>query len=599
MSTKAFSANAVNLFIGTDADALVGSMTILMKTNKYYTDGTLLKTGLSYTVTRAWGQMAVDRAWAGDTADVLPVEDTPNINGDALSALVAGAGPLHTPMVTVFAGNSIVDYGRWAGVGANGGYTNVSEMGYMQQFAGLRILQSAKATAGTYTDACGNYGHSGYSISQILAELVSVHFAALDAAGIIPDLWIGLALYENDASTDVASATTIAASQKYWALVRAKYPGVRCIDFTPRPDGRINTVARRTNQEAVYQYLLAKDDGVTMLIVDATHSSYEDPTNPYNPLPGYTYSAGVSDPITSVSGVHPRQNAACINGRLGAAAVLRLVGEPTNFGNAVVSGNNGLFGSGAYALLKTTGTMPTGCTTVLAPAGATASIVSTALVPGWRLLCTADAATPSDVFHVQLAGFTPSPLPARFRLYMRVKINSGAAGLASIVGRAVATYTDASAASTMLSAANVAVAEPNCVACVYQDGDELTLFSPDFAPNTLKTINQITTYIRAYSKSVTPFELEITQIGFIPEFNVRAPAALTPSGSPYSYQNVTADVVDVVVTGGTVSAIDFSRDGGVTLINYAAASPAIVQLNPGDLVKVTYIVAPTMTAIQR
>lgn len=92
MSTKSFTANAVNLFVGSLGDAQTGSVTVMMKTRKYYTDGTELKPGVAYTVTKAWGLSAVDKGWATNAAGDVLEQMGPNINGAALAALVSGAG---------------------------------------------------------------------------------------------------------------------------------------------------------------------------------------------------------------------------------------------------------------------------------------------------------------------------------------------------------------------------------------------------------------------------------------------------------------------------------------------------------------------------
>ena len=76
--TKSFPADNVKLHISSAADAPVGSMTVLMKTNKYYTDGNLLQTGVQYTVTKEWGQDALTRNWCEDVADVFPETETPS-----------------------------------------------------------------------------------------------------------------------------------------------------------------------------------------------------------------------------------------------------------------------------------------------------------------------------------------------------------------------------------------------------------------------------------------------------------------------------------------------------------------------------------------
>lgn len=76
-----------------------------------------------------------------------------------------------------------------------------------------------------------------------------------------------------------------------------------------------------------------------------------------------------------------------------------------------------------------------------------------------------------------------------------------------------------------------------------------------------------------------------------------APAAITASASPYVYQNTSSYTEDVMVTGGTVTAVDFSRDGTTWYSTGAIATT--VRLSPGDLARVTYTVAPTITKVPR
>ena len=76
-----------------------------------------------------------------------------------------------------------------------------------------------------------------------------------------------------------------------------------------------------------------------------------------------------------------------------------------------------------------------------------------------------------------------------------------------------------------------------------------------------------------------------------------APSAITPSASPYTYQNTSGFDATVIITGGTVSDISFSRDN-VTYYSIGALS-GMVGLSPNDYLKVTYTVAPTMTLVPR
>lgn len=83
---------------------------------------------------------------------------------------------------------------------------------------------------------------------------------------------------------------------------------------------------------------------------------------------------------------------------------------------------------------------------------------------------------------------------------------------------------------------------------------------------------------------------------FVNLFQGRAPAAVvptTPGASPYTY---TAPVKGfMLITGGTVSLVEFSRDG-VTYYSYGTTSGQF-QVNASDLIRVTYTVAPTMTFV--
>ena len=92
--TKSFPADNVKLHISSAADAPTGTMTVLMRTNRYYTDGSLLQTGEEYTVTKEWGQDALSRNWCEDVADVFPETETPSgltaAETAATKALVSG-----------------------------------------------------------------------------------------------------------------------------------------------------------------------------------------------------------------------------------------------------------------------------------------------------------------------------------------------------------------------------------------------------------------------------------------------------------------------------------------------------------------------------
>jgi hypothetical protein len=75
------------------------------------------------------------------------------------------------------------------------------------------------------------------------------------------------------------------------------------------------------------------------------------------------------------------------------------------------------------------------------------------------------------------------------------------------------------------------------------------------------------------------------------------PSTITVTGSPFSYQNTTTFPASVTVQGGTVSKVEFSRDG--TTWYDVGTVAGMFSLSPSDRLRVTYTVAPTMTLIPR
>jgi hypothetical protein len=77
--------------------------------------------------------------------------------------------------------------------------------------------------------------------------------------------------------------------------------------------------------------------------------------------------------------------------------------------------------------------------------------------------------------------------------------------------------------------------------------------------------------------------------GLAPEFE--SPVTLT--GSPFTYG--ASSKGSVIVSGGTVSAIEFSRDGSTF---YSVGQTAgMFTLNAADRLRITYAVAPTVTFV--
>jgi hypothetical protein len=68
---------------------------------------------------------------------------------------------------------------------------------------------------------------------------------------------------------------------------------------------------------------------------------------------------------------------------------------------------------------------------------------------------------------------------------------------------------------------------------------------------------------------------------------------ITPTGSPFAYQNSTPTKLDIKVQGGAVSKIEQGRKGTFVDTGHIAGG---IALSTGDQLRVTYYVAPTMTA---
>lgn len=93
------------------------------------------------------------------------------------------------------------------------------------------------------------------------------------------------------------------------------------------------------------------------------------------------------------------------------------------------------------------------------------------------------------------------------------------------------------------------------------------------------------------------------QIGTMPRIDPEVsgrsilPSGITPGASPYTYQNTNTYPVDVIVNGGTVSAIAFSRDNA-TFYTVGQIN-GVFALSPYDFLRVTYTLVPTMTLVPR
>lgn len=79
--------------------------------------------------------------------------------------------------------------------------------------------------------------------------------------------------------------------------------------------------------------------------------------------------------------------------------------------------------------------------------------------------------------------------------------------------------------------------------------------------------------------------------------DVTLPAAITVGASPFTHQNTTNYDSDVIVQGGIVTKIEFTRDNA-TFYDLGVLA-GMFRLSPGDRLKVTHGGAPTMTGVPR
>lgn len=75
------------------------------------------------------------------------------------------------------------------------------------------------------------------------------------------------------------------------------------------------------------------------------------------------------------------------------------------------------------------------------------------------------------------------------------------------------------------------------------------------------------------------------------------PTSISVGASPFLYTNSTGNNVDVMISGGGISFLEFSRNGSTF---YDTGSYyGMFGLSPADMLRVTYVSAPVMTLIQR
>jgi len=115
----------------------------------------------------------------------------------------------------------------------------------------------------------------------------------------------------------------------------------------------------------------------------------------------------------------------------------------------------------------------------------------------------------------------------------------------------------------------------------------------------IKGFNFEQTFTRKGDIPTVEFSRYLQQINQILNFQGRltTPTAQTVGASPYVYTNNSVNDQSVIVQGGTVSKIEFSRNGG-SFIDTGATS-GMFALSPLDSLRITYTVVPNVTVVVR
>lgn len=378
--------------------------------NVYLAKGAAQSSAVAVTVT----VRTVGTLMAGD-ADARAVQAEVNQVTGKSAFLVEGVrknlSPI-TAMTTVVAGNSIAAQSKH-----NGSYWSVGgEIGLANLLCESAMVFK-RITASTRADSFGVYGYSGQKLSTINSDLEAQLYTPLATAGVVPDLIVGLALTENDISQDESTATIQASIRQFVRDAQARFPGAVLLLCTPRPSFSNNTAGRVAAYQAVRDYILSLDDGVSVFI--ARLDGYENPAVPAQPLAGYTDAS-----------VHPNGKGAMVNARAIAATIQRIANRFKRPYKRT-SNNMPLFGSAAASGTNVTGTVPTSFTV---GGSANGTYVAQAEAPGVMIAITANskASEPPNDMNSSNAGAIALSGVTQISPFAQIEIVSGAENIAFI-----------------------------------------------------------------------------------------------------------------------------------------------------------------------
>ncbi len=348
-----------------------------------------------------------------------------NLGGVKEFVLAQSVAVKRRRMVTVAIGNSITKQSAWT----SSGIPSRAEIHQANALCGGQVPMRFKMMTPADPTKCDRYGIYGYSqkrSDEILAEIQTQWLDPLDAAGIIPDLVIIHALFENDLIQGIDPVVILGNLTKLIRIIRAKWPGAFIELVCPRPSTSYNTAAKIAAYKTVRDFCLAMDDGIVFFT--SRSDVYEDPANPGWPImtPGSNWT-------NSDDGLHPSTKSTVALARVQAATKLRMAAVFI-CENKIISNNFVMTGSQAVSAgANQSGTMPLNVTV-----GNSGNVtkVCTAEDPGFLISHNSIAATAGpaslDLGFVQFASLSVSG-STQISPFATFEIVSGAENLRNIV----------------------------------------------------------------------------------------------------------------------------------------------------------------------
>lgn len=500
---------------------------------------------------------------------VLSVSD-----GSSWSGVGSGGATLR--LKTLVIGDSLVTQGIVTGTAAAPQLIGRSESHLVNFFAGgvLEFPETSAIVQATYVGHAGisrdsHYSYSGATSTSILADIDAYLIPSLQASKVIYDLLLIPALFDNDISASVPTATSISNAKSIIAKIKSVYPDILVVIGTSRPSSFFDTAPEKALFTATYAAVLALDNGSTirayaqgydyasadgttpvvigvtgtiagttmtitsvnsnptgiklqigMQVIDAGHAITSVPDNlggigVYGVNTGLTISGNFTVmPYTDgdgagLGGIHTNGFGTSLNARK-AAAVIKQLGASNKNRNLILSGIKGLVGSTAVnATTNVTGTRPPGVTFT---GSATSTLVAEALQPGLRLSYSAigDSAVMQDLAYLAFDIYTLPQAVDGYRMIVRARIVSGADYIAQIdlANRQTDNGVLLNPTNTWFS--NGTGAAGGITGVSYHDGDELTFISPVIRSGGVGAlITAITSYLHIRAKAKTSIDVAI------------------------------------------------------------------------------------------